>query len=373
MLTAADCEQPISDEVFTERVEFPDNSLVMNLFGVLDSHLKLVEKRWRVSLYPLGNGVSITAPEQQAKKVRQLLETLYAALEQGHTVDEKRVADGIQSLEESELVSVSHTGLSAGSLGVEPLGVESLGVEPMGVEPMGVEPMALESLSLEPILQTPRRAISPRNLRQADYIRTMEVSDLTFAIGPAGTGKTYLAVAAAVVAFMKGEVARIVLTRPAVEAGERLGFLPGDLQAKVDPYLRPLYDALHDMLGSEKVERMLSRNELEIAPLAYMRGRTLEEAFIILDEAQNATTQQMKMFLTRLGAGSKVAVSGDITQLDLPRGVVSGLVQAIGILKHVQEVAFIHFTHRDVVRHVLVRKIVRAYEEAEKQRSLSSM
>ena len=321
-----------SDTLLTERVEFPDNRLVLTLFGALDSHLKLMEKRLHISLHPLGNGVAITAPEHRAKKVCQLLQTLYTALEQGHAVDEKRVEDGIQTLESSEPLT---------------------------------ETVRESPFSTELLLRTPRRVIYPRNPRQADFVRTLTLADMTFAIGPAGTGKTYLAVAAAVVHFMEGRVARIVLTRPAVEAGERLGFLPGDLQAKVDPYLRPLYDALHDMLGQEKVERMLQRNELEIAPLAYMRGRTLDEAFVILDEAQNTTTEQMKMFLTRLGAGSKMAVSGDITQIDLPRGQLSGLVQAVDRLQNLQGVAFVHFTHRDVVRHPLVRTIIQAYERGD--------
>ena len=326
-----------TDTLLTERVEFPDNRLVLTLFGALDNHLKLMEKRLYISLHPLGNGVTITAPEHRAKKVCQLLKTLYTALEQGHAVDEKQVEAGIQTLEDSEPETVSEL------------------------------PFFTELL-----LRTPRRVIHPRNPRQADFVRTLALSDLTFAIGPAGTGKTYLAVAAAVVHFMEGRVARIVLTRPAVEAGERLGFLPGDLQAKVDPYLRPLYDALHDMLGPEKVERMLQRNELEIAPLAYMRGRTLDEAFVILDEAQNTTTEQMKMFLTRFGSGSKVAVSGDITQVDLPRGQLSGLVQAADRLQNLQEVAFVYFSHRDVVRHPLVRSIIQAYEQGDQHLSSHS-
>ena len=342
--------QNTANAILTERLEFPNNQLVMSLFGALDAHLKMLEKRLGVSLHPLGNGVAITAPEhqaKQAKKVRQLLETLYADLEQGHTVDEQRVEDSIQTLEDLAFLAEDLT--------------EDL-----------TEDLANAPLCTELLLRTPRRVIYPRNHSQAAYIQTMKTSDLTFAIGPAGTGKTYLAVAAAVVSLLEGDVARIILTRPAVEAGERLGFLPGDLQAKVDPYLRPLYDALHDMLGSEKVERMLSRNELEIAPLAYMRGRTLEEAFIILDEAQNTSPEQMKMFLTRFGTGSKVAVSGDITQLDLPRGQKSGLVHAMEILQALQEVGFVHFTHRDVVRHKLVRRIVQAYEKTN-QNKLSNV
>ena len=337
--TTTDLESSPIENILTERIEFPDNRLVLDLFGALDAHLRLIEKRLHVALHPLGNGVTITAPQPQLKKVRQLLETLYTALEQGHTLDEKRLEDTIQTVEETVLLD--------------------------------------ENLTQVPLygtsqLRTPRRLIYPRNPQQANYIQTLGSSDLTFAIGPAGTGKTYLAVASAVVNWMEGRVARIILTRPAIEAGERLGFLPGDLQAKVDPYLRPLYDALYDMLGLEKVERMLNRHELEIAPLAYMRGRTLEEAFIILDEAQNTTTEQMKMFLTRFGAGSKVAVAGDITQLDLPKGQLSGLVQAMEYLKNLQGVAFVPFTYRDVVRHPLVRKIVQAYEQMDRKKTSRS-
>jgi phosphate starvation-inducible PhoH-like protein len=321
----------------TERMEFPDNRLVMELCGALDVHLKQMEERLAVSLHPLGNRITITAPEPQLKKVRQLLAELYGALEQGHAVDQRWVERGIQTLEENDPSQVTAT-----------------------------DPADFT----EPVLRTPRRTLYPRTPKQADYLRTLATSDLTMAIGPAGTGKTFLAVAVAVTQWLEGRVARIILTRPAVEAGERLGFLPGDLQAKVDPYLRPLYDGLYSVLGQEKVERMLQRNELEIAPLAYMRGRTLEEAFIILDEAQNTTSEQMKMFLTRFGEGSRVAVAGDITQIDLPRGVPSGLIQAAKILRAVPGVAIVHFTSRDVVRHPLVRKIVHAYEQSGRSKKL---
>ncbi|MEO5339379.1 MAG: PhoH family protein [Magnetococcus sp. MYC-9] len=323
--------QQTGHKLLTERVEFPDNRLAASLCGALDVHLKQLEERLSVRLHPLGNGVTITATAPQTKRVRQLLEELYAALEQGVTVDQPWVEQAIQHLETGHLDPTAP--------------VDRLDV-------------------LGTALRTPRRILYPRSPRQADYLQTLATSDLTFAIGPAGTGKTFLAVAAAVSQWLSGRVARIILTRPAVEAGERLGFLPGDLQAKVDPYLRPLYDALHAMLGTEKVERMLARNELEIAPLAYMRGRTLEEAFIILDEAQNTTPEQMKMFLTRFGEGSRLAVSGDITQIDLPKRDPSGLVQAAKILHKVPGVAFVHFTHQDVVRHPLVRKIIQAYEQS---------
>ena len=344
-----------AEEPPSQRLAFPDNRLALSLFGECDAHLKLVEARLGVVVHPLGNGVVISplaereaapdGPDAEARadarrveQARQLLESLYRGLEQGRTVDRPVV--------EAALLALDEAGEAA-----SPARVLS------------------DDGPLHTPLHTPRRTIFPRTPRQAAYMRILAASDMTFAIGPAGTGKTYLAVAAAVNAFLDGHVARIVLTRPAVEAGERLGFLPGDLQAKVDPYLRPLYDALYDMLGFERVERMVVRNELEIAPLAYMRGRTLEEAFIILDEAQNTTSEQMKMFLTRLGEGSRAAVAGDVTQVDLPRGRISGLVEAVRLLAGLEEVAFVHFTHRDVVRHGLVRKIVRAYEQAALERS----
>ncbi len=217
----------------------------------------------------------------------------------------------------------------------------------------------------QPQLHTRRPDLHGRTPRQRDYIAAMLAHDVTFGIGPAGTGKTYLAVAAAVDALERDIVKRIVLTRPAVEAGERLGFLPGDLAQKVDPYLRPLYDALFDLLGFDKTQRLLERQTIEIAPLAYMRGRTLNQAFVILDEAQNTTREQMKMFLTRIGFGSKAVVTGDVTQIDLPRGTASGLIEAQHVLAEVRGIALVYFTAADVVRHPLVGRIVEAYEAAE--------
>ncbi|MBF0096563.1 MAG: PhoH family protein [Magnetococcales bacterium] len=323
--------------LFTERIEFPDNRLLVHLYGALDQHLKQLEQQLQVTLLPQGNALLITASRARAKKVRQLLESLYAALEQGHRVDHQWLERGIRTLNDK---SARHA--ATGHDNNTPL--------PNNTE-VG--------------LRTPRRLLYPRTAKQAEYLRALNQAHLTFAIGPAGTGKTYLAVAAAVTQWLEGRVARIILTRPAIEAGERLGFLPGDLQAKVDPYLRPLHDALYAMLGPEKVERMLARNELEVAPLAYMRGRTLDEAFIILDEAQNTTNEQMKMFLTRFGEGSRAAISGDITQIDLPKNQPSGLVQAAKILQNIPEAVFVYFTHQDVVRHALVGKIVQAYEQAQ--------
>ncbi|MBF0295171.1 MAG: PhoH family protein [Magnetococcales bacterium] len=324
-------DEVASGETATATLAFPDNRLVAHLCGALDQHLRLVEERMGVALHPNGNSITLTASPDRVEKAHRLLEMLYAALEQGQTVDLQRVEAGLLALEKDE---------------------------------------AAEELLLGKwALRTPLREIHPRTPRQAEYLRQIASTGLVFALGPAGTGKTYLAVAAAVAALSEGRVARIILTRPAVEAGERLGFLPGDLQDKVDPYLRPLYDALYDMLGYEKVERMLGRNLLEIAPLAYMRGRTLSEAFIILDEAQNATVEQMKMFLTRFGEGSRVVACGDVTQVDLPSHQQSGLAHAVEILHGVEGIAVARFTHRDVVRHPLVGRIVRAYEEAAVRRS----
>lgn len=211
-------------------------------------------------------------------------------------------------------------------------------------------------------IPTPKRKIKTRNKHQLLYARNIQTHDINFGVGPAGTGKTYLAVACAVEALQQSRVQRIMLVRPAVEAGERLGFLPGDLEQKVEPYLRPLYDALHDMLGYEKVNRLLDKNVIELAPLAYMRGRTLNDSFIILDEAQNTTPEQMKMFLTRIGFGTTAVITGDITQVDLPRHQKSGLREVIGILKNVKGISFTTFSNRDVVRHPIVQKIVEAYE-----------
>src|SRR5436190_6206604 len=223
-------------------------------------------------------------------------------------------------------------------------------------------------------LQAGKRNVAPKTLNQKLYIEAIEKHDMVFGIGPAGTGKTYLAVSMAVRALLEKKISRIVLTRPAVEAGERLGFLPGTLQEKIDPYLKPLYDALYDMLDVERVDRYIERGVIEIAPIAFMRGRTLNDSFVILDEAQNTTTEQMKMFLTRIGYNTKAVITGDVTQIDLPFGKMSGLVEAERVLSHVEGIGFVHFTERDVVRHPLVQRIVRAYEsysaEISRQQSL---
>ena len=212
-----------------------------------------------------------------------------------------------------------------------------------------------------------KRVITPKTQRQKDYIESIRKTDIVFGIGPAGTGKTYLAMSMAVAALMKNEVIRIVLARPAVEAGEKLGFLPGDLHEKVNPYLRPLYDALHDMMNFEKASKLVQRGVIEVAPLAFMRGRTLNDSFVILDEAQNTTSEQMKMFLTRLGFSSKAVITGDVTQIDLPEGKMSGLVEARKVLEGIKGIDFIYFTKKDVIRHPLVQEIIQAYEELEKK------
>ncbi len=361
-------------ESLSQRLEFPDNRLALSLFGELDDHLKLMEVRLGVVLHPLGNVVVISplldagakdagAGLQQVGKARLLLESLYSGLERGQHVDRSLVEAAIRALDEVDMVVDKRTDYPASENAVGSRSGRATRRSENGAKK--IQGTALDRvLADDALLQTPRRTIYPRSQQQAAYIKVLATSDMIFAIGPAGTGKTYLAVAAAVNAFLEGQAARIVLTRPAVEAGERLGFLPGDLQAKVDPYLRPLYDALYDMLGFEKVERMTVRGELEIAPLAFMRGRTLEEAFIILDEAQNTTSEQMKMFLTRLGERSRAVICGDVTQVDLPRGRVSGLVEAQRLLNGLSEIAFIQFDFRDVVRHALVQKIVCAYEQA---------
>lgn len=254
------------------------------------------------------------------------------------------------------------------------LGLVEMGVgrsEPQPVDPRGIEPNTLPATGEDGgiTLRTRRSDLRPRTPRQREYLENILKHDITFGIGPAGTGKTWLAVACAIDAMERDSVQRLVLTRPAVEAGERLGFLPGDLAQKVDPYLRPLYDALYDLMGFDKVQRLFEKQTIEIAPLAYMRGRTLNHAFVILDEAQNTTPEQMKMFLTRIGFGSKAVITGDPSQVDLPRGQQSGLAHAVGVLEDVQGIATTRFTSRDVVRHPLVARIVDAYDRAADEQS----
>jgi phosphate starvation-inducible protein PhoH and related proteins len=299
-----------------------DNERLSNLCGVLDENLKQIEAALDVSVSRRGENFSVTGAPDQATLAVEALRRFYQAATQTLSVEDVQLG----------LIEVTNPAKSA-------------------VTDDG-----------EPILITRRRDLHGRTPRQAEYLRNIQEYDITFGIGPAGTGKTYLAVASAVDAFERDAIKRIVLVRPAVEAGERLGFLPGDLAQKVDPYLRPLYDALYDLMGFEKVGKLFERGSIEIAPLAYMRGRTLNHSFIILDEAQNTTPEQMKMFLTRIGFGTKAVITGDVTQVDLARGQKSGLVDAREVLSEVRGIAFTLFTSADVVRHPLVARIVNAYE-----------
>jgi len=308
------------------QLEFDDNSLLPLLFGRHDENLARLERQLGVGLASFGNSVTVTGPEDSRKAAGEALGALYERLKKGMTV-------GNAEVDAAARLAVSHLGDA------------------------GLQAMQGGELTLS----TRKRQVSARSPGQIAYLRALLGHELVFGIGPAGTGKTYLAVAMAVTWLVSGKIDRIILSRPAVEAGERLGFLPGDMKDKVDPYLRPLYDALHDLLPGEQVTKRLETGEIEIAPLAFMRGRTLANAFIILDEAQNTTPTQMKMFLTRLGENSRMVVTGDLSQVDLPRGQPSGLRDAADLLAGIDRVAFVQFTDADVVRHSLVTRIVQAY------------
>jgi phosphate starvation-inducible PhoH-like protein len=312
-------------------VFFEDPRLVRDLLGDYDANLAVLEDRLGVEAVVNGNAVALRGPEQSCAKAKSVLEQLYGRLAQGETIGVGEVVGAIRHV-----------------AAIEP--GQEIETYPNGPEAQQI--------------RTRKRLVTARTPAQSAYLAALEAHDLVFATGPAGTGKTYLAVAFAAACLESGRCDRLILSRPAVEAGERLGFLPGDMREKVDPYLRPLYDALYDLLPPERVERGLATDVIEIAPLAFMRGRTLSHAIIILDEAQNCTPVQMKMFLTRLGDASKMIVTGDPSQVDLPPGKDSGLVEAIGILQGIDEIAHIAFTARDVVRRELVGKIVDAYEAA---------
>ncbi|HUX73040.1 MAG TPA: PhoH family protein [Steroidobacteraceae bacterium] len=306
-----------------------DNVRLVELCGPLDAHLHAIESRLGVEIRRRGNRFQIVGAAAAAKRAESVLQGLYARA-QREPVDPERVHFALQELDMD---------MQTGTAGAE-------------------AQRAPDELKV----RTARGAVRARGANQLAYLNNVRTHDLTFGIGPAGTGKTYLAVACAVESLQEEKVRRIVLVRPAVEAGERLGFLPGDLSQKVDPYLRPMYDALYEMLGFERVAKLIERNVIEVAPLAFMRGRSLNDAFVILDEAQNTTNEQMKMFLTRIGFGSKAVVTGDITQTDLPTAKQSGLRTVIDILRGVRGIAFTMFGSRDVVRHPLVQRIVQAYE-----------
>ena len=313
-----------------ELFELFNNQLVQQLNGPQDSNLKLLEKLLNVEISSFGNKIKINGEAAAVKQARNALEVLHHKLTKGIEINEQEVKAAVRLTDENAPVSES------------------------------------EELS-DIVLKTKKRHIYPRSATQARYIQEMMKNEMVFGLGPAGTGKTYLAVALAVSMMLEGKIDKIILSRPAVEAGENLGFLPGDLKDKVDPYLRPLYDALYEMLPAEQVDKKLAIGEIEIAPLAFMRGRTLSNAFIILDEAQNTAPMQMKMFLTRLGENSRMVVNGDLSQVDLPKGTISGLRDALETLKGVPNISSVRFSAADVVRHGLVAKIVKAYEERSKK------
>jgi phosphate starvation-inducible PhoH-like protein len=317
-------------------VAFDDNRLMPELFGEFDQNLAMIEQRLGVDAAARGNQVTIRGPQEALIRARLALDVLYGRLEQGHELGPGDVDGAIRMAEAAEAQ------LSLPSL-----------------EPRGRLAMAQ--------IATRRRTVMARTPQQDAYIRAFDRAELIFGIGPAGTGKTYLAVAYGAAMLERGATERLILSRPAVEAGERLGFLPGDMREKVDPYLRPLYDALHDMMPLDRVERGFQSGTIEVAPLAFMRGRTLADAVVILDEAQNTTSMQMKMFLTRLGENSKMIVTGDPSQIDLPPGQVSGLVEATELLNGVQGITQVRFTAADVVRHPLVARIVTAYDNRDRQ------
>jgi len=317
-------------------LEFPDNRFLLELCGELDSNLKKIETATGVEITHRGNRLSLFGDEEQRKHSATILRAIYSRLEQRRPLEPGDVDAAIRM--PSEVFDA----------------------------PRDID--QIEMFKEDQIeIRTRKRIVEPRTPTQKSYVKSLFDYELVFGLGPAGTGKTYLAVAAAVSHYIDGHVDRIILSRPAVEAGERLGFLPGDMKEKVDPYMQPLYDALNAFLPAKQVLRMIEDKQIEIAPLAFMRGRTLSNAYVILDEAQNATSMQMKMFLTRLGEGSRMVITGDMSQIDLPKGVTSGLVEAEGILRNVKGIGFTRFTSVDVVRHPMVAKVIDAYDAAAKR------
>jgi len=318
----------LSEQLVSIKITLQSASEGLSLFGPQDAFLKLIEKRFTASIVLRESEISVRGQNGDVERLEQLFEVLLELIRNGYILTERDVLYAIdlaQDFRADQLLDL-YKGEIAVTFRGKPIRVKTIG--------------------------------------QKHYVTTIKKNDIVFGIGPAGTGKTYLAVVLAIAALKEGSVKRIILTRPAVEAGENLGFLPGDLQEKVDPYLRPLYDALYDVMGPDQTAKALERGLIEIAPLAYMRGRTLDDSFIILDEAQNTTPEQMKMFLTRLGFGSKMVITGDVTQIDLPRGKKSGLIEARTILNNIDEIGFVDFVESDVVRHSLVQKIIVAYDRA---------
>ncbi|SDQ48932.1 PhoH family protein [Virgibacillus salinus] len=317
----------MSENLKTIELQLTNTNEALALFGTNDKYLKQIEEQLNVSIVTRGEQVGVSGTKEEIELVEEILSTLLTIVRKGLNITERDVVYSVDLAKKGKINQ-------------------------------------FETLFEDEITKNVKgKSIRVKTLGQKSYVSAIKTHDLVFGIGPAGTGKTYLAVVMAVHALKNGEVKRIVLTRPAVEAGESLGFLPGDLKEKVDPYLRPLYDALHDVLGTEHTMRLIERDTIEIAPLAYMRGRTLDDAFVILDEAQNTTPEQMKMFLTRLGFGSKMIITGDITQIDLPKGVKSGLQVANQLLSSVNGISIIHLNQTDVVRHPLVQKIIDVYEK----------
>jgi phosphate starvation-inducible PhoH-like protein len=309
----------------TRELNFEDNGVLKQLYGEHNENLKEIENLFKVRIYSRGGKLSLMGETEEVDSAQRFLNQIYRLISKGYSLDPGDIE------------------LAAGIVNDDKI--------------------PLEDIFLDTVcISTRKRVIAPKSLAQKLYVEAIRKHDITFSIGPAGTGKTYLAMAMAVSAFIAREVNRIILTRPAVEAGEKLGFLPGDLYQKVDPYLRPLFDALYDMMDLDKATRLIEKGAIEIAPLAFMRGRTLNDAFVILDEAQNTTAMQMKMFLTRLGFSSKAVITGDATQVDLGKNEKSGLLEAESLLKGIDGIAFVYFSKRDVVRHPLVKQIIEAYE-----------
>lgn len=315
------------EDIKTKRVTFDNNELVRSLYGERNGNLRLIEKRLNMTINIRGNDLILQGGLSELELVENLLTQLYGLLKEGYPIYDRDVDYSLRILGSNHKAE-------------------------------------LKRIFLDRVyIPSKKRTITPKSINQKNYIDSIRKYDIVFGIGPAGTGKTYLAMAMAISSLMKKEVNRLVLARPAVEAGEKLGFLPGNLYEKVNPYLRPLYDALHDMMDFESASRFIQSGVIEVAPLAFMRGRTLNDSFVILDEAQNATPEQMKMFLTRLGFSSKTVITGDITQTDLPEGKATGLIQARDILAHITEIRFVYFGKEDVVRHPLVQEVIDAYEK----------
>ncbi|MBX7146606.1 MAG: PhoH family protein [Alphaproteobacteria bacterium] len=330
-------------------ITFDDNRHLPLLFGQHDENLLFIEKKLDISLTVRGNRLAISGSPEQAHVAYNVLMILYQRIKLGFEINDSEIDAAINLSGKNKDQSSRGDSTNDSNKNKSHLKEEE------------------NFLNDNTIVKTQKKSIIPRTHNQKNYLKTLYEKDLVFAIGPAGTGKTYLAVAIAVMMLSKGNVDRIILSRPAVEAGERLGFLPGDLREKVDPYLRPLYDALYDMLPAEQVIRRINAGDIEIAPLAFMRGRTLTNSFIILDEAQNTTPVQMKMFLTRLGERSRMVVTGDLTQIDLPKDIPSGLRHAMSILEHIPDIGIVRFDEQDVVRHPLVSKMVLAYKEKDQK------